>query len=165
MIYAFDHPHTESHAALRRRLGGKGFSLWLMTHELELPVPPGFTIETRQCEAYLAGHSGPELKAAIRQEMDRLASVIGRAFGNRSAPLLVSVRSGAAQSMPGMMDTVLNVGMTPEVCEALADLGADPLFALQSYKRFLVSYAGIVLGLETGTACASPATGLPPRRH
>jgi pyruvate, orthophosphate dikinase len=150
MMYAFDHHHTEPHAELRRRLGGKGFSLWLMTHELELPVPPGFTIDTRQCQTFLEGRPLPDLNAAIRGQIGRLEKTLGRRFGGNTGPLLVSVRSGAASSMPGMMDTVLNVGMTPATTAALADLSGDALFAFQSYKRFLVSYAGTVLGLETG---------------
>jgi pyruvate, orthophosphate dikinase len=150
MIYAFDHHHTGSHDELRQRLGGKGFSLWLMKHELKLPVPPGFTIETRQCQTFLEGRPLPDLNAAIREEIGRLEKGLGRRFGGDTEPLLVSVRSGAASSMPGMMDTVLNVGMTPVTTAALAKLSGDALFALQSYKRFLVSYAGTVLGLETG---------------
>jgi pyruvate, orthophosphate dikinase len=149
MIYAFDHHHTESHAELRRRLGGKGFSLWLMTHELKLPVPPGFTIETDQCRTFLEGRPLPDLNATIREQIGRLEKALGRGFGSHTEPLMVSVRSGAASSMPGMMDTVLNVGMTPATTAALAELSGDALFALQSYKRFLVSYAGTVLGLET----------------
>jgi pyruvate,orthophosphate dikinase len=149
MMYAFDHHHTEAHTELRRRLGGKGFSLWLMTHELELPVPPGFTIETKQCQTYLEGRPLPDLNAAIHEQIGRLEKALGRRFGSTTDPLLVSVRSGAASSMPGMMDTVLNVGMTPATTAALAELSGDALFACQSYKRFLVSYAGTVLGLET----------------
>jgi pyruvate, orthophosphate dikinase len=149
MIYAFDHHHTESHDELRRRLGGKGFSLWLMTRELKLPVPPGFTIETKQCQTFLEGGPLPDLDAAIRGQIGGLEKTLGRRFEGNAEPLLVSVRSGAASSMPGMMDTVLNVGMTPATAAALADLSGDALFAFQSYKRFLVSYAGTVLGLET----------------
>jgi pyruvate,orthophosphate dikinase len=149
MIYAFDHHHTGPHSELRQRLGGKGFSLWLMTRELGLPVPPGFTIETKQCEDFLQGRPLPELKASIQAQIDRLEKALGRSLGRSVEPLLVSVRSGAASSMPGMMDTVLNVGMTPESAKDLADLSGDAVFAFQSYKRFLVSYAGTVLGLAT----------------
>jgi len=104
-MYAFDHHHTEPHAELRRRLGGKGFSLWLMTHELELPVPPGFTIDTRQCQAFLEGRPLPDLNAAIREQIGRLENTLGRRFGGNTGPLLVSVRSGAASSMPGSRST------------------------------------------------------------
>jgi pyruvate,orthophosphate dikinase len=149
MIYAFDHRHTAPHAELRQRLGGKGFSLWLMTRELGLPVPPGFTIETKQCGDFLEGRPLPELKASIRAQVGRLEKALGRTLGGGADPLLISVRSGAASSMPGMMDTVLNVGMTPESAAALADLSGDAVFAFQSYKRFLVSYVGTVLGLAT----------------
>jgi pyruvate,orthophosphate dikinase len=120
-----------------------------MTHELKLPVPPGFTIETKQCQTFLEGGPLPDLNAAIRGQIGQLEKTLGRRFGSNAEPLLVSVRSGAASSMPGMMDTVLNVGMTPATAAALADLSGDALFAFQSYKRFLVSYAGTVLELET----------------
>jgi pyruvate, orthophosphate dikinase len=146
MIFSFDHPHTDQHTELRRRLGGKGFSLWLMTHELGLPVPPGFTIETSQCRRFLVEGSLSALEAAVREHMSRIETALDRMFGHPIRPLTVSIRSGAASSMPGMMDTVLNVGLTPQTTEALAALSSDPVFALQSYRRFLASYAEIVLG-------------------
>ena len=147
-VSSFDFDHREPHARLRARLGGKGFSLWLMRHELGLPVPPGFTIETGQCQPYLSDGLRAPLKRDIDQAMGAVEREIGRRFGDRSGPLLVSVRSGAAASMPGMMDTVLNVGMTPTNAEALAEATANPVFALQSYLRFLVAFASIVHGLD-----------------
>jgi pyruvate, orthophosphate dikinase len=145
---SFDFGHRETHARLRARLGGKGFSLWLMRHELGLPVPPGFTIETGQCQPYLREGLRESLKRDVDQAMAAVEREIGKRFGGRSDPLLVSVRSGAAASMPGMMDTVLNVGMTPANAEALAEATANPVFALQTYLRFLVAFAQIVHGLD-----------------
>ena len=106
---SFDFGHREPHTLLRARLGGKGFSLWLMRHELGLPVPPGFTIETGQCQPYLREGLRQSLKRDIDQAMAVVEREIGRRFGGRSDRLLVSVRSGAADSMPGIMDTVLHV--------------------------------------------------------
>ncbi len=146
----FDFEHREPHARLRARLGGKGFSLWLMRHELGLPVPPGFTIETSQCQPYLREGLRQPLKRDIEQAMAAIEREIERRFGDRSDPLLVSVRSGAAASMPGMMDTVLNVGMTLANAEAVAETTVNPVFALQSYLRFLVAFASTVHGLDLG---------------
>jgi pyruvate,orthophosphate dikinase len=153
---SFDFGHREPHARLRARLGGKGFSLWLMRHELGLPVPPGFTIETGQCQPYLREGLRQSLKRDIDQAVAVIEREIGRRFGDRSDPLLVSVRSGAAASMPGMMDTVLNVGMTPANAEALAQATANPVFALQTYLRFLVAFAKIVHGLDLVSLPALP---------
>jgi pyruvate, orthophosphate dikinase len=146
----FDFGHREPHARLRARLGGKGFSLWLMRHELGLPVPPGFTIETGQCQPYLREGLREPLKRDIEQAMAAIEREIERRFCDRSDPLLVSVRSGAAASMPGMMDTVLNVGMTLASAEALAEATVNPVFALQSYLRFLATFASTVHGLDLG---------------
>lgn len=148
MIFAFDHDHVGAHSELRKRLGGKGFSLWLMTRKLGLPVPVGFTIEAELCRAFLEGRPPAEFNRLIERQIDRLGGAIGRPFADEVEPLLVSVRSGAASSMPGMMDTVLNVGMTPRSVTALSDLTGDPIFALRSYRRFLASYASTVLKLE-----------------
>ena len=144
LVSSFDHPHRDSHEELRTRLGGKGFSLWLMRHELKLPVPPGFTVGTSACQDYLRDGPNDALTAAIREAVDGVEAELGERFGDPLKPLLVSVRSGAAASMPGMMDTVLNVGMTPAIAEALAATTGNQLFALQSYYRFLVSFAETV---------------------
>jgi pyruvate, orthophosphate dikinase len=147
-VFSFDHDHRLSPAQLRALLGGKGFSLWLMRRELGLPVPPGFTIGTDECLPYLAsGLSGP-LEGAVRREVERIGTQFGKAFGDSREPLLVSVRSGAEASMPGMMDTILNVGMTPAIAGTLARAAGDAVFAQQSYLRFLVSFARIVHGLQ-----------------
>jgi pyruvate,orthophosphate dikinase len=150
-IYPFDHAHTEADTVLRKCLGSKGFSLWLMTHELGLPVPPGFTIGTDECHAFFQRGFDPELEIAIRSALDNVATRLERRYGDPAAPLLVSVRSGAAASMPGMMDTLLNVGMTPAIMESLATATQNPIFARESYLRFLTSFASIVLGQGAAT--------------
>ena len=147
-VFSFDHDHRLSPARLRALLGGKGFSLWLMRRELGLPVPPGFTIGTDECLPYLASGLSDPLERAVRREVERIGTQFGKAFGDAREPLLVSVRSGAEASMPGMMDTILNVGMTPAIAETLARAAGDAVFAQQSYLRFLVSFARIVHGLQ-----------------
>ena len=150
-ISSFDFGHLESHERLRDLLGGKGFSLWLMRRELGLPVPPGFTIATSECQPYLQEGLRASLKQDVRQAVvSTIEREIGRRFADASDPLLLSVRSGAAVSMPGMMDTVLNVGMTPDNADALAEATGNPVFALQSYLRFLVAFAETVHGLDLG---------------
>ena len=161
----FDFGHREPHARLRARLGGKGFSLWLMRHELGLSVPPGFTIETGQCQPYLREGLREPLKRDIADAMAAVEREIERRFGDRSDPLLVSVRSGAAASMPGMMDTVLNVGMTLASAEALAEATVNPAFALQSYLRFLVTFASTVHGLDLVRPPALPDNVVTLREH
>jgi pyruvate, orthophosphate dikinase len=147
-VLTFDHDHRLPPAHLRALLGGKGFSLWLMCHELGLPVPPGFTIGTDECQPYLASGLSDPLERAVRWEVQRTGAKFGKVFGDDREPLLVSVRSGAEASMPGMMDTILNVGMTPAIAETLGRATGDAVFAQQSYLRFLVSFASIVHGLE-----------------
>jgi pyruvate, orthophosphate dikinase len=155
-VFSFDCEHRQSPARLRALLGGKGFSLWLMRRELGMPVPPGFTIGTDECPAYLANGLSDALERAIRREAERIGAHLGKAFGDVSEPLLVSVRSGAAASMPGMMDTILNVGMTPAIVEALTRATGDAVFAQQSYLRFLVSFARIAHGLEIDAPADPP---------
>lgn len=148
MLYPFDHPHMGSHAEVTARLGGKGASLWAMVHKLHLPVPPGFTLSTDECQRFLGEGLSPPLKDAIRQAISNVGQQVGRHFGDPANPLLVSVRSGAAASMPGMMDTVLNVGLTAQTTEGLAQLAGDRAFAQDSYRRFLRAYAEVVLDLD-----------------
>ena len=119
-----------------------------MRRELGLPVPPGFTIGTDECLPYLGSGLSEPLERAVRREVERIGTQFGKEFGDACEPLLVSVRSGAAASMPGMMDTILNVGMTPAIAETLTRAAGDAVFAQQSYLRFLVSFARIVHGLE-----------------
>jgi pyruvate,orthophosphate dikinase len=144
-IYFFD----EHVSAGRRLLGGKGVGLAEMT-KLGLPVPAGFTITTEICEKYYeAGRRLPDgLMDEVRKSMKRLESITGRRFGGPNEPLLVSVRSGSAASMPGMLDTVLNLGLNEELVVALAKGSGDSRFAYDVYRRLLQMYGKIVLGIE-----------------
>ena len=156
MISAFDCQHAAPAIELRSRLGGKGLGLWVMTKELGLNVPPGVTIETSVCAAHLVGAAPLGLEAEVRQHVATLERRLGRVFGGPGEPLIVSVRSGAAASMPGMMDTLLNVGLTPTTTRALAEISKDPKFAAESYRRFLHAYGTTVLGVPMG---AHPSEG------
>ena len=149
LVYAFDHAHEGAPTELRHLLGGKGADLAEMTSVLGLPVPPGFTITTEACRAYLSIGAWPSgLADEIAEHLDRLETKFGRQLGNPSDPLLVSVRSGAALSMPGMMDTVLNLGLNDDSVEGLAKQTGDKRFAYDSYRRFIAMFARIVLGLD-----------------
>ena len=147
-VYAFDHPHTEPPRSLKDLLGGKGAGLAEMTSVLKMPVPPGFTIAVAVCRAYRAQGWPAGLTEAITQHLAKLEATLGRTFGDPADPLLLAVRSGAAFSMPGMMDTVLNLGLNAETVQGLAAASGDDEFAYDSYRRFLMSYANIVLGAE-----------------
>jgi len=131
--------------------GGKGANLAEMA-SIGLPVPPGFTITTEECVRYL--NAGEEFRDELRQEVHRALAHIeetaGKSFGDRSDPLLVSVRSGARVSMPGMMDTVLNLGLNDETVEGLAAASQDERFAWDSYRRFIQMYSDVVLGVDHG---------------
>ena len=136
----------EGDATQRELLGGKGSNLCEMAH-LGLPVPPGFIITTQVCRSYLSsGQTLPEgLWESLRENIEVLESSLVREFGSSSNPLLVSVRSGASVSMPGMMDTILNLGINDEIAEGLAGLMNNPRAAYDAYRRFLQIYASVVL--------------------
>ena len=147
-VYDFDHHHGVAPMTLKALLGGKGANLAEMTSVLELPVPHGFTIATTACRAYLR-HGWPlALDHEIDDAVARLEERMGRRFGDDVDPLLVSVRSGAQFSMPGMMDTVLNLGLNDRSVEALVARSADPRFAYDSYARFIAMYGRIVVGID-----------------
>ncbi len=146
-VYGFDHPHVEAPMLLKDLLGGKGANLAEMTSVLGLPVPPGFTISTEACRAALAGGWPDTLGAEVADHVARLEAAMGRRLGAGDDPLLVSVRSGAKYSMPGMMDTILNLGLNDESVEALATATDDRRFALDSYRRFIQMYGKVVLGV------------------
>ena len=129
-------------------LGGKGANLAEMTSVLKLPVPPGFTISTDACRAYMKAGWPAGLDAEIAQQVKALEKKMGRSLGDPSDPLLVSVRSGAKFSMPGMMDTVLNLGLNDKSVEGLAAVTNDRRFAYDSYRRFISMYGRIVLGID-----------------
>jgi len=143
-VYGFAHRHSRAPRDLKALLGGKGANLAEMTSVLALPVPPGFTITTEACRAFMAGGWPGDLDAEIAQHVASLERFMHRTLGDPSDPLLVSVRSGAAFSMPGMMDTVLDLGLNDDSVRGLADR-TDERFALDSYRRFLSMYGRIVL--------------------
>jgi len=145
-VYAFDHPH-ESPMSLKDLLGGKGANLAEMTSVLELPVPHGFTITTDACRAYMHGGWPGGLDDEVAAQVAALEASMGKGLGDAGDPLLVSVRSGAKFSMPGMMDTVLNLGLNDESVLGLAKQTDDERFAYDSYRRFLAMYGRIVLSV------------------
>ncbi|HEX6978415.1 MAG TPA: pyruvate, phosphate dikinase [Alphaproteobacteria bacterium] len=148
-VYSFGDGKAEGRADMKNLLGGKGANLAEMSN-LGLPVPPGFTITTEVCTYFYANGRKypPELKAQVTAALRRVEELVGRKFGDPKAPLLVSVRSGARASMPGMMDTVLNLGLNDETVEGLARTANDPRFAYDSYRRFIQMYGDVVLGVD-----------------
>src|SRR5262249_29574653 len=148
-VYAFGGGKAEGRAEMKNLLGGKGAGLAEMA-TLGLPVPPGFTITTDVCTYFYAYRKSypSDLEPQVSAALERLGKIVGKRFGDAKDPLLVSVRSGARASMPGMMDTVLNLGLNDETVEALAQQSGDPRFAHASYRRFLTMYANVVLGIE-----------------
>jgi len=148
-VYFFSKENTDGNASMKDLLGGKGANLAEMAG-LGIPVPPGFTITTEVCR-YYQEHDGsyPDgLREEVEESLRRLEETVGKRFGDPSDPLLVSVRSGAAISMPGMMDTILNLGLTDETVEGLAARSGNPRFAYDSYRRLLQMYGDVVLGLK-----------------
>ena len=148
-IYAFGGGSAEGDGSQKDLLGGKGAGLAEMSR-LGIPVPPGFTITTEVCK-YYEDHdkSYPEsLETEIREHMQRVEEILGQRFGDSSNPLLFSVRSGAARSMPGMMDTILNLGLNDETVESWIAAGADERFVLDAYRRLITMYGDVVLGVE-----------------
>jgi len=150
-VYSFGATHCDGDASQRNLLGGKGANLAEMS-SIGLPVPPGFTITTELCTYYYDhDHSYPEiLKEQIQQALAKIETETGRQFGSSDNPLLLSVRSGARASMPGMMDTVLNLGLTDESCAGLAAQSGDARFAYDSYRRFIQMYGDVVLEVDHG---------------
>jgi pyruvate, orthophosphate dikinase len=148
-VYTFGDGKSEGRAEMRDLLGGKGANLAEMAN-LGLPVPPGFTIPTSVCTYFYAHEKTypKELKAQVEKALDHVGKLTGKKFGDPENPLLVSVRSGARASMPGMMDTVLNLGLNDQTVEALAEMSGDRRFAYDSYRRFITMYSDVVLGFE-----------------
>ena len=150
MVYFFGEGKADGSAKLRDLLGGKGANLAEMTN-LGLPVPPGFTISTEVCTYYYAtkDHSYPPgLDEAVKKSVARMEKILGKRFGDPENPLLVSVRSGARVSMPGMMDTVLNLGFNDQTVQAMAKATGNPRFANDSYRRFIQMFGNVVLGID-----------------
>ena len=148
-VYTFGNGSAEGRADMKNLLGGKGANLAEMSN-LGLPVPPGFTITTALFTQYYANNETypADLKPAVEAALARVGELADGKLGDGHTPLLVSVRSGARVSMPGMMDTVLNLGLNPVTVEALAKLSGNPRFAYDSYRRFIQMYANVVLGVE-----------------
>lgn len=149
-VYLFSAGKTEGTREMKDLLGGKGANLAEMT-SLGLNVPPGFTVTTEACLDY--DKSGKKINAEIRQQIKdsllEIETITSKKFGDRTNPLLFSVRSGARASMPGMMDTVLNLGLNEETVEGMAHLTGNPRFAWDSYRRFIQMYANVVMGFNT----------------
>jgi len=148
-VYTFGGGKAEGRAGDRERLGGKGANLAEMCN-LGLPVPPGLTIVTDACNNFFDNdRQMPDgLHDQVREGIRRMEEVTGRVFGDTSHPLLLSVRSGARASMPGMMDTVLNLGLNDESVHALGHDAGDARFAWDSYRRFIQMYGDVVMGVD-----------------
>src|SRR5438270_11155207 len=144
-VYFFGAGKSEGTAEMKNELGGKGAGVAEMTRA-GLPVPPGFTIQTEACREYMHnGKNSAEVEAATLAALRRLEELQGQKLGAGDNPLLVSVRSGAAISMPGMMDTILNVGLNDQSVEALANRSGNPRFAYDSYRRLIQMFGNVVL--------------------
>ncbi len=147
-VYDFGGGASDGDASMKNLLGGKGANLAEMS-KLGLPVPPGFTITTEVCTVFyqLRKQYPPDLEAQVTDSLRALEGRTGKKFGDPSNPLLVSVRSGSRASMPGMMDTVLNLGLNDQTAEGLAKLSGDRRFAFDSYRRFIQMYSNVVLAI------------------
>src|SRR5881397_3630685 len=148
-VYYFGDGHADGSGKMKPLLGGKGANLHEMTR-IGLPVPPGFTITTDVCSYFYAHnrHYPPQLKGQLAVALARVEKSVGKRLGDKERPLLVSVRSGARDSMPGMMDTILNLGMNDEVVEIVAKKTNNARFAWDSYRRFLQMYGDVVMGVQ-----------------
>ena len=148
-VYFFGNGKAEGTKDQRNLLGGKGANLAEMTN-LGIPVPPGFTISTVACkEFYALGTKWPQgLLEEIQENMKKLENATGKQFGSRQNPLLVSVRSGAAVSLPGMMDTILNLGINAETVKGLIEKSGNERFAYDAYRRFIQMFGNVVLEME-----------------
>ena len=151
LVYSFGAGHADGDAGMKNLLGGKGANLAEM-NKIGLPVPPGFTITTEVCTAFYAlDQKYPDaLLVQVADAMKQVEATVDKGFGDKANPLLVSVRSGARASMPGMMDTVLNLGLNDETVEGLATLSGNRRFAFDSYRRFIQMYSSVVLDLDHG---------------
>ena len=148
-IYFFSKNQVDGHAGMKDTLGSKGANLAEMS-SLGLPVPPGFTISSQVCHLYYENNKSLplEMPPHILKAIQKLQEITGKQFGGMRNPLLLSVRSGARISMPGMMDTILNLGLNDDTVEALAEAAQNPLFAYDSYRRFIQMYANVVMHIN-----------------
>src|SRR6266542_3413952 len=148
-VYYFGDGHADGSGSMKPLLGGKGANLHEMTR-IGLPVPPGFTITTEVC-SYFYDHNRaypPQLETQVADALARVEKSVGKKLGDSERPLLVSVRSGARDSMPGMMDTILNLGMNDDVVEVVTKKTNNARFAWDSYRRFLQMYGDGVMGVQ-----------------
>ncbi len=143
-VYFFGGGKADGNGRMKDVLGGKGAGLAEMTNA-GLPVPPGFTIQTEACREYMRGALSPQIDTEMHEALDRLEKLQGQKLGTGDNPLLVSVRSGAKFSMPGMMDTILNLGLNDKAVEALAKRSNNPRFAYDSYRRLIQMFGDVVL--------------------
>src|SRR5918911_4930408 len=148
-VYSFGNKKADGDGSMKPLLGGKGANLAEMTR-IGLPVPPGFTITTEVCTYFYENKKTypPELNEQVEAALAKIEKSVGKKLGDRNNPLLLSVRSGARDSMPGMMDTILNLGMNDEVVEIVAEKSGNPRFAWDSYRRFLQMYGDVVMGVQ-----------------
>ncbi|MGB6822018.1 MAG: PEP/pyruvate-binding domain-containing protein, partial [Candidatus Acidiferrales bacterium] len=147
-VYYFGAGKAEGNGQMKDVLGGKGAGLAEMTR-IGLPVPAGFTISTETCDYYLKhGRKYPkELAGQVKADLARLEKTTGKKLGDAKDPLLVSVRSGSARSMPGMMETILNLGLNSRSVEGLAKITGNERFAYDAFRRFVQMYSSVVIGL------------------
>ncbi len=148
-VYFFGNGHAEGRADMKNLLGGKGANLAEMT-SIGLPVPPGFTLSTEVCTEYYNNNSNypPSLAGEVATHLSQVEALMGRKFGDPANPLLVSVRSGARASMPGMMDTVLNLGLNDITVQGIIAQSGDERFAYDAYRRFVQMYSDVVMGMD-----------------
>jgi len=148
-VYHFGKSKTDGNGTMKALLGGKGANLAEMKR-IGLPVPPGFTLTTEVCSYYYAHKKSypREMQAQIKDGVKRMEKEMGKKLGDKKNPLLLSVRSGARESMPGMMDTILNLGLNDDTVEALAKVSNNPRFAWDSYRRFIQMYGDVVMGVQ-----------------
>ena len=141
-VYLF----SEGNATMRELLGGKGANLAEMT-KIGLPVPQGFTISTEACTQYYEDgrRINDDIQAQIMENIEKMEGITGKKFGDLKNPLLVSVRSGARASMPGMMDTILNLGLNEQVVNAIAEKSGNPRWAWDCYRRFIQMFSDVVM--------------------
>ena len=150
-VYFFGDGAADGTAEMKNLLGGKGANLAEMTN-LKVPVPAGFTITTEVCNIYYEkkGKYPPEIEKEVKDNLAKMEKVMGKKFGDPKDPLLVSVRSGARKSMPGMMETILNAGLTEETIKGVIEKTGNPRFAWDSYRRLIQMYADVVMEKAAG---------------
>src|SRR5215467_13390089 len=146
-VYSFGGGKADGNGKMKDVLGGKGAGLAEMTNA-GLPVPPGFTIQTEACREYMRGGLSPDVDNQMDEALAKLESLQGQKLGTGDNPLLVSVRSGAKFSMPGMMDTILNLGLNDESVKALSKRSNNQRFAADSYRRLIQMFGNVVLDIE-----------------